>query len=206
MPHPPPQAVLFDLGGVVVDWDPARLYRKVFAGDEAKVRWFLDSICTDAWNTQQDAGRPLADATELLVREHPQWEREIRAFYDRWTEMITGTVEGTPELLRDLHAKGVPLFALSNWSAETFPRVQYDFPELGLFKRVFLSGNLLLAKPDPAFYRAVLAEIGLPAARLVFIDDDPANVAGAIDVGLPALRFRSAAQVRQHLRTLGLPC
>ena len=206
MSLPPPQAVLFDLGGVLVDWDPARVYRQIFAGDEAKVRWFLDTVCTDAWNTQQDAGRSVAEATDLLVREHPQWEAEIRAFYGRWPEMVGGPVPGTAELIRELHAARVPLFALSNWSTETFPHVQPDFPELSLFRRIFLSGHLRLVKPDPAYYRTVLREIGLPPERLVFIDDNADNVAGAIAVGLPAIRFRSADQARQHLRNLGLPC
>lgn len=203
---PRPQAVLFDLGGVVVDWDPARLYRKIFAGDETRVQWFLETVCTDAWNTQQDAGRSLAEATELLIGEHPQWEDEIRAFYGRWPEMVAGPIRGTATLLNDLHANGVPLFALSNWSVETFPHVQPTFPELGLFQRVFLSGHLRVAKPDPAFYRTVLREIALPPERLIFIDDNAANVASAIGVGLPAIRFQSAEQTRQHLRTLGLPC
>ena len=198
--------VLFDLGGVVVDWDPARLYRKIFAGDEAKVRWFLETICTDPWNTAQDAGRPLAHGTDLLVAQHPDWEPEIRAFYDRWIEMIAGPVPGTATLIRDLRDAGTRLFALSNWSAETFPRVQDDFPELALFERVFLSGNLGVAKPDARFYRAVLAELTAPPAEMVFLDDDPANVAGAEAVGVRAIRFTSADQARGALRALGLKC
>jgi len=196
--------VIFDLGGVVIDWDPMHLYRKLF-GDEAEARDFLARICTLEWNGRQDAGRPLAEATAELVARHPQWQREIEAYYGRWIEMIGGPVPGTGEILRELKAAGVRLFALSNWSAETFPRIAGRFEELSLFEQVVLSGNHGCIKPQARFFAVALEKFALPADRLVLVDDSPGNVAGAAAAGLKALLFRDAGQLRRDLRALGLP-
>jgi 2-haloacid dehalogenase len=197
------QAVIFDLGGVVIDWNPALLYRKVFAGDEAKMATFLSQICPPEWNEKQDAGRPLAEATEERVAAHPEWEREIRAFYGRWPEMIGGSIPGTADIMRELAALGVRLFALSNWSAETFPFVRDRFGELKLFERIFLSGEHKIAKPDERFYRIALDGIPIPAGNLLFIDDSQRNIAAAERIGLRSLAFRGAQELRGDLRAMG---
>ena len=197
------QAVIFDLGAVVIDWDPRLLYRKIFAGDEAKVEMFLTQICPPDWNERQDGGRNLAAATAERVAAHPEWEREIRAFYGRWSEMVGGPSPGTADIMRELKALGVRLFALSNWSAETFPLVHGRFAELGLFEKIIISGEHLCAKPDERFYRIALEEIGLPASSLLFIDDNKRNILAAERLDFITLVFTSAKQLRTDLRAMG---
>jgi 2-haloacid dehalogenase len=197
------QAVVFDLGGVVIDWEPRLLYRKIFAGDEAKMEMFLSQICNTEWNEKQDAGRPLAVATAERVAAHPEWEREIRAFYGRWIEMVGGPIPGTAKIIGELAALGVRLFALSNWSAETYPLVRGRFPELDLFEKIILSGQHGCAKPDERIYRVALEEIGLPAESLLFIDDNRRNILTAERLGFRSLVFTSAKALRDDLRKLG---
>ncbi|MCE9521955.1 MAG: HAD-IA family hydrolase [Alphaproteobacteria bacterium] len=196
--------VIFDLGGVVVDWNPRHLYRKVFDGDEGAMEHFLAEVCTGAWNEQQDAGRSLAEATAERVAAFPELETEIRAFYGRWIEMVAGRVAGTAEIMRRLQARGVKLYALSNWSAETFPLVEHRFEEFRLFEHMFLSGHYGMAKPEARFYEAALAKIPLARERLVFIDDNAVNVAAAAQIGLRSLAFTDAARLSADLRTFGL--
>ncbi len=197
------QAVVFDLGGVVIDWDPRHLYRKIFDGDSAKMEMFLTQICPPDWNERQDGGRGLAAATAERVAAHPEWEREIRAFYDRWIEMVGGPIPGTAEIMRELAALGVRLFALSNWSAETFPLVCGRFAELDLFEKIVISGEHRCAKPDERFYRIALEEFGLPAANLLFIDDSQRNILAAEQLGFQSLVFTSAKELRGDLRAMG---
>ena len=198
------RGVIFDLGGVVVDWNPAYVFRDVFAGDEAKMRRFFTEICPQSWNAEQDAGHSVARATEQRVALFPAWEKEIRAYYGRWIEMIGGAVPGTTELIGELKALGLSLYALSNWSAELFPLVRHRFAAFDLFDRIFLSGDYRLIKPDPGFYRAALAEIPLPKESLVFVDDNPDNVAGGENVGLTSLPFTGAEPLRAALHALGI--
>ena len=197
------QAVIFDLGAVVIDWDPRILYRKIFDGDEAKVEMFLAQICPSDWNERQDAGRSLAVATEERVAAYPESEREIRAFYGRWIEMGGGPIPGTADILRELAALGVRLFALSNWSAETFPLVRHRFPELDLFEKIVISGEHNCAKPDERFYRLALEEFALPASSLLFIDDSKRNILAAERLGFVTLLFKSAKELRGDLKAMG---
>ena len=197
------QAVVFDLGGVVIDWDPKLLYRKVFDGDEAKMEMFLKQICPPDWNERQDGGRSLAAATEERLAAHPEWEREIRAFYGRWIEMIGGPIPGTADIMRELATLGVRLFALSNWSAETFPLVRHRFAELDLFEKIVISGEHGCAKPDERYYRIALDKFGLPASSLLFVDDNLRNIRAAERLGFVSLVFKSAEQLRGGLRAMG---
>jgi len=185
------EGVVFDLGGVVVDWNPRHLYRKVFA-DEAAMERFLAEVCTGAWNGLQDAGRTLAEATAERVAAFPAFETEIRAYYGRWREMVAGRVPGA----------GYKLYALSNWSAETFPLVEDDFEEFALFEDILLSGCFGLAKPDRRFFDAALARIGTPAERLVFTDDNADNAAAGAQIGMKGIAFRDASQLERDLRAL----
>ena len=194
------EGVVFDLGGVVIDWNPRHLYRKVFA-EEASMERFLAEVCTGAWNGQQDAGRTLAEATAERVAAFPAFEAEIRAYYGRWREMVAGRVPGTADVMRRLHGAGYKLYALSNWSAETFPLVEDEFEEFALFDEILLSGHFGLAKPDRRFFDAALARVPIAPGKLVFTDDNAANAAAGAQVGMKGIAFRDA---ERDLRALGV--
>ena len=199
-----PTSVVFDLGGVLVDWNPRYLYRRLFQGDEAAMERFLAEVCTPAWNDEQDRGRPFAEACALLVREHPDHRELIEAWPARFEETMAGPIPGTVDLLAALRDRGTPLYALSNWSAETFPRAQARFPFLDWFDGVVISGALRIAKPDPAIYRHLFERHALRAEDTVFIDDAPRNVAAAAALGMRAIRFTDADALRAELIALRL--
>jgi 2-haloacid dehalogenase len=200
----PVDTVVFDLGGVLVDWNPRYLYRKLFAEDEAGMERFLAEVCNGHWNEQQDAGRPFAEAVALLVARHPELRELIEAYDHRWPEMLGGPIDGTVSVLSELKAAGHPLYALTNWSAEKFPvaRERYDF--LGWFRGILVSGEERLKKPDPAIFRLMAARYGLTPERTVYIDDAPHNVAAAEALGFRALRFTAPERLRLDLAAFGL--
>ena len=198
-----PQPVIFDLGGVLIDWNPRHLYRKLF-DDEAAMEHFLATICTSDWNEQQDAGRPVSEAVAELAAQWPQQADLIRAFYDRWTEMVKGPMEETVAILAALRKRDTPLYALTNWSAETYPYVEHRYDFMGWFKGIVVSGREKLKKPDPRIYHLILNRYGLDAPNTVFIDDNTANIAAAREVGLQAIPFTSAAALRRDLEAIGL--
>ena len=199
-----PSVVVFDLGGVLVDWNPRYLYRTLFDGDDAAMERFLAEVCTPAWNDEQDRGRPFAEACALLVREHPDKRALIEAWPLRYDETMAGPIPGTVEILAELRERGVPLYALSNWSAETFPKAQARFPFLDWFRGIALSGALRLAKPDPAIYRYLLDNYRLRAEDTLFIDDVARNVETAASLGMHAVRFTDAGTLRAALVDYGL--
>jgi 2-haloacid dehalogenase len=197
--------VVFDLGGVLIDWNPRYVFRTLFDDEEAMER-FLAEICTPEWNAQQDAGRPWAEAIRLLVAEHPDFEPQIRAYYDRWQEMLGGPIQETVDVLAELHKTGVRLFGLSNWSGETFV-VARQLPEyafLGWFEAVVISGEVGIAKPDPRIFRHLIDRYGLEPSRTLFIDDVPANIQVASDLGMRAVRFVDGESLRAELGSRGL--
>jgi 2-haloacid dehalogenase len=204
MNPPRPTAVVFDLGGVLIDWNPRYLYRRLFAGDEAAMERFLAEVCTPAWNDEQDRGRPFADACALLARERPELRELIEAWPSRFDETMAGPMPGTVEILGELRARDVPLYALSNWSAETFPRALARFPFLHWFRGVVISGALRIAKPDRAIYQHLLDAHQLRAEDTLFIDDAPRNVDAAASLGMQPVRFTDAAALRAALVDLGL--
>lgn len=196
--------VVFDLGGVLIDWNPRHLYRKLFDGDEAAMERFLAEICTNEWNLQQDAGRSFAEACAALVERHPAQRDLIEAFHGRWIEMIGGPIDGTVAILAELKAKGAPLYALTNWSAETFPlaRDRYDF--LRWFRGTVVSGVEKLVKPDPRIYRLLLERYDIDPAASVYVDDNPVNAQAATDLGLHGIHFTDPAALRAEFARLGL--
>jgi 2-haloacid dehalogenase len=202
---PKPSIVVFDLGGVLIDWNPRHLYRSLIE-DEAEREYFLTEICSPAWNLTADAGTPLAEATARLVARHPHQEALIRAYFDRWIEMIGGPMPETVALLEALHARGTPLWAITNWSAETFALVRHEPPYafLSLFRDIFVSGDLRMVKPEEPIFRHALAAIGALPAQCLFVDDAPHNVATAKRIGMHAHQFRTAAGLQSELRALGL--
>jgi 2-haloacid dehalogenase len=199
----PVKAVVFDLGGVLIDWDPRYLYRKLL-DDEAAVEEFLATVCTPAWNAEQDRGRPFAEGVAELVGRHPVHAAAITAYHERWPEMLGGAVGGTVEVLAELRAAGVPVYALTNWSAETFGIARERFEFLEWFDGVLVSGEERMIKPDPAIFRLLLDRFGLDPGATFYIDDSPANVAAADRLGFDAVRFTSPAQLRGDLEARGL--
>jgi 2-haloacid dehalogenase len=196
--------VIFDLGGVLIDWNPRYLYRKLFNGDDAAMESFLANVCTNDWNVQQDAGRPLAEANALLIAKHPDKKHLIEAWGERFDEMMSGQIEGTVAILEELYAKGVPLYALTNWSAETFPHAPKRFEFFKRFRGIVVSGELKLIKPDKRIFQHLLNTYELKARDTVFIDDAPYNVAGAASLGIHGVHFTEPALLRQELTELKL--
>jgi 2-haloacid dehalogenase len=198
------EAVVFDLGGVLIDWDPRYLYRSLFNGDDLAMERFLAEVCTPAWNLEQDAGRPWREAVDMLAELNPGRRDLIAAYDERWSEMLGGPVDQTVEVMADLRRAGVRLAALSNWSAEKFPIARSRYPFLGWFEAIVISGEVGVCKPDPRIYRHLLEHIGLRAGSTIFIDDSAANVAGAADLGMAALQFHGSARLRDDLERLGV--
>lgn len=197
--------IIFDLGGVLIDWNPKYVYREVFNGDEAKVDWFLDTICTNDWNAEQDAGRTFKNATESLIRKHPQYEDWIRIFYDRWEDMLGGPIKDSVQLLDQLKTANThQLYALTNWSAESFPVAldRYDF--LQHFNGILVSGVEMTRKPFAKIYEIILERYQLRASASVFIDDNLDNVIGARKVGMKAIQYKNSQQLINELAYLGV--
>lgn len=199
-----PQTLVFDIGNVLIEWDPRFLYRKIFA-DEAEMEWFLSHVCTPAWNLEQDRGRSMADAVALLVARYPTHAAAIRAFDERWTETVSGPIPGSVALLERVRAAGVPDYAITNFSHEKFAVAKARFPFLAGFRGTIVSGEERLLKPEPAIYRLLLDRYGLAAADCVFIDDSPANVHGARAIGMHAVHFTGPDQLEADLRGFGFP-
>jgi 2-haloacid dehalogenase len=198
-------AVVFDLGGVLIDWNPRYLYRSLFDGDEAAMERFLAEVTTPEWNAEQDAGRTWREAVDALVAIHPDRRDLILAYHERWADMLGGPIEGTVAILDELRQAGVRVAALSNWSAETFPIAQVRYPFLGWFETIVVSGAVGLVKPDLRIYRHLLGLTGFSPGSTVFVDDAPANVAAAEQVGMTGLQFHDSETLRRDLRELGLP-
>ena len=198
------RAAVFDVGAVLIDWNPRHLYRRLF-DDEAEMERFLAEVCTPEWNAEMDAGRPFAEAIEELVARHPAQAALIRAYREHWVEMLGGPMEETVSIVRELRAAGVPVYALSNWSAETYPLTRPLCPFLGELEGILISGEAGVAKPDPAIFRLFLERFGLEAHEIVFIDDSAANVAAARALGMESIRFEDAALTRLELIRLGFP-
>lgn len=198
------EGVIFDLGNVLIEWNPRRLYRKIFA-DEEQMAWFLTHVCHHGWNLEQDRGRSWADGIQEAIGRHPEWRREIEAYSLRWEEMMGGAIDGSLSILEELKAQGVPVFALTNWSAETFPLAEARFAFLQWFDARVVSGEERLVKPDPAIFHLMIERAGLPAEKMAFIDDSKTNVESAEAVGLKALHFTDPQRLRRDLLALGLP-
>lgn len=201
MPHI--DAILFDLGNVLIRWDPRLHYRDRFETADAMEAW-LAEVAPTSWNHEMDLGKPFAQAIAERTVLYPEHAVLLAEWRSHWERMLGGAIDGSVQLLADLRREGYRVAALSNWSAETYPRAQARFAFLGWFEHVVLSGVEGVAKPDPVAYELALARTGFEAARTVFIDDNQANVDAARAVGLHALRFTSPEQCRDDLRHLGV--
>ncbi len=192
---------MFDLGGVLIDWNPRYLYRKVFA-DEGEMEDFLATVTTSEWHIEQDRGRKIEDATALLLSQHPQQEREIEAYYRRWDEMFGGPISGSVEVLQEVRGTGLPLYALTNWSAEVFPLARRRYEFLEWFDVIIVSGEERLIKPDREIYDVLISRTGLNPATTVFIDDSHPNVLAAKDLGFTTIEFQNPDKLREELARL----
>lgn len=191
--------IVFDLGGVLIDWNPRYLYKEIFDDEEA-MELFLEKICTPEWNEKQDAGRSLKEATELLIENHPLWEREIRAFYGQWEKMLNGPIESTVKILDFLvKQKKYKLYALTNWSSETWPIAWDLYPFLDWFESVLVSGREELAKPDPKIYALLFERFQINPAEALFIDDNLRNVNASIEAGMDAKHFTTPEDLNAWL-------
>ncbi|SAK91643.1 hydrolase [Caballeronia arationis] len=203
------KAVVFDFGGVLIDWKREYVYSRLIP-DETERRWFLDHVCKMEWVVQQDGGQTIAEGTAELIAKYPEHEALIRAFYERWPEMLGGVLADGVALVDALDAVHVPLFGLTNWSAETFPYAWENYPVLRRFREVVVSGRVGVVKPDPAIFALMRAEIEwhLPDVEpheLVFIDDNLHNAEAATALGWHGVHHTTAAQTGAKLRELGLP-
>ena len=196
--------VVFDLGGVLVDWDPRHLYRQLI-DDEAEMEWFLAEVCTQEWHRQHDIGRPFSESIPELAARHPGHRELIEAWGARFDEMFEGDLPETVDVLEDVVALGEPVYGLTNWSADRWPAAVERFEFIGWFEGVVVSGHVGVAKPDRAIYDLLVERYGLDRERTVFVDDWDRNVEGARAAGLQALEFSSADRLRADLRDLGLP-
>ena len=197
--------IIFDLGGVLVDWNPEYVYREVFNGDQQKMDWFLNTICTHEWNVEQDAGRSLHDATALLIKQYPEYEEWIRIFYDRWEDMLGGEIIETVTLLNALkQANNHRLYALTNWSAETFPVALQRFEFLQHFEGILVSGEEKTRKPFPKIYEIILERYQINPITSIFIDDNHENVEVAKKFGIKGIHYKSTKQLREDLTNLGV--
>ncbi len=195
-------AIIFDLGNVLINWDPKLLYNKVFDSEE-KTNYFLENICTMTWNEEQDAGRSLEAGTKALIEEYPQHKAEISAYYDRWEEMLNGPIEGTVEIFRKLKATGkYQFYALTNWSAELFPVALRNFEFLNWFDGIVVSGNEGIRKPHPDFFQILFDRYQVKPEDAVFIDDNLRNVEAAQKLGIQSIRFTSVEELEKELKKL----
>ncbi len=198
-----PSAVVFDLGGVLLDWNPRYLYRKLF-DDEAEMDRFLSEVCTMQWHHAHDLGVPPEQTVPPLVDAHPEYAEQIWAWPRRSEEMVAGPIEGSVEILRALKDRGVPVYALTNMETWTYPDRRERYPFLRWFDGTVVSGFEGVAKPDPRIFKLLLDRFGLTAQTTLFIDDSAKNVAAAREVGLQAIEFESPAGLRQRLQNAGL--
>ena len=196
--------VIFDLGGVLIDWDPRHLYRKLFADDEAAMEHFLANICTHEWNRGQDAGRSFAEGARLLKLEHPDKAELIDAYGARFDEMMAGPITGAVEILAELRERRTPLYGLTNFSAETYPCALARFDFLGWFRGILVSGEVKAIKPDPGIYQLLLERFGIDPHQAVYIDDVAVNAAAAQSFGIHGIHFTTPAALREELVRLAL--
>jgi len=194
--------IIFDFGGVLVDWNPRYLYSDYFQDDQ-KMEWFLENICTDEWNLEQDRGRSLKEGTQILVEKFPEFQKEIEMYYGQWETMLKDSIPGTVEILYELKSK-FPVFGLTNWSAETFPIALKRFNFFQVFNGILVSGEEKLIKPDSKIFERMMDKFQLNPENCLFIDDNLKNVEASRAFGLHTLHFKNPEELRKDLVQLKL--
>jgi 2-haloacid dehalogenase len=196
--------IIFDLGNVLIDWNPKYVFDKMF-DDEERKKFFFENICTMEWNEMQDAGRPIKDATEELVQKHPEWRQYIEAYYGQWINMLGGPIHDTVEIFKELKQSGkYKMYALTNWSAELFPYALELYEFLHWFDGRVVSGEEKMRKPHPEFYHVLLNRFGVKPEEALFIDDNFRNIQAAEEIGIKTIHFKSPEQLRQELVSINL--
>ena len=196
--------IIFDFGGVVMDWNPRYFFKDYFKDDE-KMEYFLKNIATDEWNIEQDRGRSLADGTDFQVERHPEWEKEIRAYYPNWTMMLKSDIPENVEILRKLEHSNYELFGLTNWSAETFPFALENYDFFKIFQdKIVVSGAEKMIKPDPEIWNILLERYQIKAEESVFIDDNFKNIEAAKKLGFICVHIKENTDLQKELRNLGV--
>jgi len=195
--------VVFDVGNVLLRWDPRLLYRQLIP-DAERLHWFMQNVCTAAWNIEQDRGRSWEEAVATLVASHPEWEAEIRASDTRWHETLPGVIEDSVAVLAELKARGEKVFAITNFSREKWAECLIRFPFLQSFDGAVVSAHERLIKPDPAIFHTLLERYGLEAGDCIFVDDSAKNIETARAVGMQAVHFVEPIDLRRELRALGV--
>lgn len=197
--------IIFDLGGVLIDHKPEYLYQSIFKNDPDKMDWFLNNVCTAAWNVEQDAGRTIADANTLKIAEYPEYEKEILAYYEQWEVMCKGPVEGTLEIFEAIKKdQKYKYYALTNFSTETWPTATKLFPFLNSFQGMVVSGEVKMRKPFDDIYHHLFEKYNINPKTAVFIDDSKPNIETALKLGLLGIHFQSPEQLTQDLKELGV--
>jgi 2-haloacid dehalogenase len=199
-----PSAIVFDFGGVLLDWDPRYLYQQLFAGDVSAMESFLAETDFYGWNNLQDAGRSFSSGVAEACERFPQYCELIRAYDTRWEESIAGPIHGTIELLRGLKGQGYRLYGLSNWSAEKFYLVRHRFDFMDWFEDIIVSGEVKLIKPDPKIFHLLLTRLGLPAEAVLLVDDSLKNIEAARQLGFHTVHFTSPCQLSNALKAKGI--
>lgn len=196
--------IIFDLGAVLIDWNQRYLYRKIFITEE-EIEWFLANVCTTEWNEEQDAGRLFAEAVKIQTQLFPQFEKEIEAFWKRWPEMMLGPIEGTVKIFDQLKKSNrYKIYALTNWSAETFPIALERFEFFKWFNGIVVSGEEKTRKPYPEFYHCLLNRYKVNPAEALFIDDNIKNIETAKKLGIKSIHFLSSEQLKVELMKQGI--
>lgn len=191
--------IIFDFGGVLMDWDP-RYFFKTYFNDDEKMEYFLKNIAKDEWNIEQDRGRPLKEGTEILVKQHPDWEKEIRAYYDNWTTMLRSDIPKNVEILKQLEGK-YNLYGLTNWSEETFPYALENYEFFRIFEnKIVVSGTEKLIKPGKEIFEVLLKRYDLKPEESVFIDDNAKNIATATLLGFRTIHIEPETDLGEELR------
>jgi len=198
------KAIIFDFGGVLLHWDPRNLYRRYFPNQPQAMDNFLAEINFYNWNAEQDKGRTFSEGNAKLIEQFPHYAGLIEAYFENWEDSITGAIEGTVNILKILKQKGYPLFGLSNWSTETYPRVCKKYPFFDLFDDILLSGEVKLIKPDQAIFNLLLTKIGYAAPDCLLIDDSKPNIDTANKLGFVSILFTSPEELHTELKRQNL--
>lgn len=195
--------IVWDLGGVLIDWNPGYVFTDSYFGSAEKKQFFFEHVCTHDWNENQDAGYPLAKATDELVAEFPDWGKAIRDFYGRWEEMLGGPIEGNVEIFRQLKQNAsLKFYALTNWSAELFPIAMQRYDFLKWFDGILVSGAEKTRKPFPEIYELLINRFSIEPAQALFIDDNSRNIDAAQEFGFKTIHYLNVDQLNKELKAV----